>query len=437
MGKLDNTLIIYISGDNGSSAEGSPVGTPNEMSSSTESKCLSRSAALLRRLGFDKFTYPHMAVGWTWAMSTPYRWTKQMPSYFGGTRNGLVISWPGRIKGRRHSQPVPSRDRHRADSPRGDGDSCAATVDGIDQSRSRASAWSIPSMRRTKPHSTRKTQYFEMFGMRGIYHEGWMASTVPSANLGTAPHRPRGHRQRRQMGALRSRQGLDAEPTSAAENPDKLKELQDLFWVEAAKYQVLPLDASALTRFITPRPSIVAGRNEFTYTQADRRHSAGNRAERAQQDRSRFAPTSTCRRAAQRHARHARRPLWRLGILSARRQAGLHLQSPRSCAAANREAGCPVPGKHKVEFVFEYDGPGLARVEPAPSRSTVSRQWRAAQLPHTCPSRLEASETFDIGSDTGTGVNDADYQPPFKFDGKIEKLTINLEPSQGTEAKPR
>lgn len=98
MGRLDNTLIIYISGDNGSSAEGSPNGTPNEMTFFNGVEVpVAAQMRYLNMWGSDK-TYPHMAVGWTWAMSTPYKWTKQVPSYFGGTRNGMVISWPDRIK---------------------------------------------------------------------------------------------------------------------------------------------------------------------------------------------------------------------------------------------------------------------------------------------------------------------------------------------------
>ena len=97
MGKLDNTLIIYISGDNGSSAEGSPVGTPNEMTFFNGIEVPVADQMKFYEAWGSQLTYPHMAVGWTWAMSTPYKWTKQIPSYFGGTRNGMAIAWPGHI----------------------------------------------------------------------------------------------------------------------------------------------------------------------------------------------------------------------------------------------------------------------------------------------------------------------------------------------------
>jgi hypothetical protein len=209
-----------------------------------------------------------------------------------------------------------------------------------------------------------------------------------------------------------------------------------LFWVEAAKYQVLPLDASALTRFILPRPSIVAGRDEFTYTKPivgvplgtapsvlnksftitadiDVPEGGGNGMLVTQGGR--FGGWGFYLRNG--------KPVFTYNLLD--------LARPRV------EAGSALtPGKHKVEFALKYDGPGLGK--GGTGTITVDGvEAGSVTLPHTIPFALEASETSDVGSDTGTGVNDADYQPPFKFDGKIEKLTINLEPSQGTEAKPR
>ena len=120
MGKLDNTLIIYISGDNGSSAEGTLIGTPNEvaMFNGVEVPVADQLKYFYDVWGSDK-TYNHMAVGWTWAFDTPFKWTKQIASHFGGTRQGMCIAWPKAHQGRRrHPQPVPPRHRHRADHPR-------------------------------------------------------------------------------------------------------------------------------------------------------------------------------------------------------------------------------------------------------------------------------------------------------------------------------
>ena len=121
MGKLDNTLIIYISGDNGTSAEGTLEGTPNQMTAYNAHPGSARGRAhcgTTKSWGSDK-TYPHMSVAWSWAFDTPFKWTKQVASHFGGTRQGMVVSWPGHINGRRrHPHPVPSHHRHRADDPR-------------------------------------------------------------------------------------------------------------------------------------------------------------------------------------------------------------------------------------------------------------------------------------------------------------------------------
>ena len=269
MGKRDNTLIIYISGDNGGSAEGGPNGTPNEMTffNGVEVPV----AAQMRYLdvwGSDK-TYPHYSIGWTWAMSTPYKWTKQVAGYFGGTRNGMVISWPNRIKdagGLRHQF------HHVVDIVptilEATGIPAPDVVDGIDQQpiEGVSLAYTFDKANANAP-SKHRTQYFEMFGERGLYHDGWMAATLPfrAPWNGTAPE-PKDVVNDAQWELFDLSKDWTQNNNVAAANPEKLKELQDLFWIEAAKYQVLPLDASALTRFVAPRPSIVAGRSEFTYT---------------------------------------------------------------------------------------------------------------------------------------------------------------------------
>ena len=130
MGKLDNTLIIYISGDNGTSAEGTLVGTPNQM---TAYNGILDIPIAEQMKSYDAWgseaTYPHMSVAWSWAFDTPFKWTKQVASHFGGTRQGMVIAWPGPYQGRRrHPHPVPPHDRHRADHPRSRGHSSA--IDG-------------------------------------------------------------------------------------------------------------------------------------------------------------------------------------------------------------------------------------------------------------------------------------------------------------------
>ena len=121
LGELDNTLIIYISGDNGASAEGMLNGTPNEFTTFNGVAVPVKDQFLWYPFWGSERTFPHFAAGWAWAMDTPFKWVKQVPSHFGGTAQGVAMSWPGHINGRgRHPPPVPPRHRHRADHPRSD-----------------------------------------------------------------------------------------------------------------------------------------------------------------------------------------------------------------------------------------------------------------------------------------------------------------------------
>ena len=270
MGKLDNTLIIYISGDNGTSAEGTLAGTPNQMTAYNGILSLPEVEQMLNyeAWGSDK-TYPHMSVAWSWAFDTPFKWTKQVASHFGGTRQGMVIAWPGHIK---DVGGIRTQFHHMIDIVptilEATGIQAPETVNGIAQKpiEGVSMAYTFDKANANAP-SKRETQYFEMFGNRGIYHDGWMpprrrprrpgswerpscprSSTTTSGNSTTSP------KTSRRINDL------------AAKNPDKLKELQALFLAEAAKYNVFPLDNSILPRLLTPRPSAVAGRTVFTYS---------------------------------------------------------------------------------------------------------------------------------------------------------------------------
>ena len=268
MGKLDNTLIIYISGDNGSSAEGTPNGTPNEMTTFNGIDVpVAEQMKYLDVWGSDQ-TYPHMAVGWTWAMDTPFKWTKQIASHFGGTRQGMAISWPNRIK---DAGGIRNQFHHVIDIVptilEATGIEAPLQVDGIAQKpiEGTSMAYLFDKANADKP-STRTTQYFEMFGMRALYHEGWMASTTPyRAPWDITAQPPKDIVNGVKWELYDITKDWTQFDDIAAANPAKLKELQDLFWVEANKYQVLPLDASGFTRVIAQRPSIAAGRTEFNY----------------------------------------------------------------------------------------------------------------------------------------------------------------------------
>jgi len=428
MGKLDNTLIIYISGDNGGSAEGSPVGTPNEMTFFNGVEVpVDQQMKWYDVWGGDQ-TYPHMAVGWTWAMDTPYKWTKQVASFFGGTRNGMAIAWPKLIK---DAGGIRNQFHHVIDIVPTilelTGIPAPEMVNGIAQKpiEGVSMAYTFDKANSGAP-SKRATQYFEMFGNRALYHDGWIASTVPYRAPwdGTAPT-PKDIVNGVTWELYDLTKDWTQNDDVAAANPAKLKELQDLFWVEADKYQVLPLDASGLERFIAPRPSIVAGRDVFTYTRPIVRIPQGTAPSILNKS---FTITADIEVPANGGegmlvTAGGRFGGWAFYLLKGKPVFVynlLDLARPRV-----ESAKALSPGKHTVKFDFSYDGPGFGKggtAVIAVDGSEVANQ----KLPHTIPFQLEASETFDVGSDTGTGVDDADYQPPFAFTGKLNKLTLSL-----------
>jgi arylsulfatase len=268
MGKLDNTLIIYIAGDNGNSAEGTLVGTPNEVASLNGVELpLDVQMKFYDAWGSDQ-TYPHMAVGWTWAFDTPFSWTKQIASHFGGVRQGMAISWPAVIKdkgGIRNQfthviDIVPTiLEATKIKAPE--------VVDGIKQAPIEGTSfmYTFDKANENAP-SQHTTQYFEMLGDHAIYNDSWIASTKvmrpPWAIAGAVSQDP----AKFPYELYDLTKDWTQDDNLAAQNPDKVKEMDELFWKEAEKYQVLPLDASFATRAVAPRPSLAAGQTAFNWT---------------------------------------------------------------------------------------------------------------------------------------------------------------------------
>jgi arylsulfatase len=430
MGKLDNTLIIYISGDNGSSAEGSPNGTPNEMTFFNGVDVpLQAQLKFYDAWGSDK-TYPHMAVGWTWAMDTPYKWTKQVASYFGGTRNGMVIAWPGHIK---DAGGIRNQFHHVIDIVptilEATGIPAPEIVNGITQKpiEGVSMAYSFDKANATTP-SKRTTQYFEMMGLRALYHDGWIATTLPyRAPWDATKPAPKDIVNGVTWELFDLTKDWTENNNLAAANPAKLKELQDLFWIEADKYQVLPLDASGLERLISPKPSIVAGRDEFIYTRPIVGIPQGTAPSILNRS---FAITADVEvplggGEGMLTTAGGRFGGWGFYLLKGKPVFVYNLLDLARVRVEGAQALSP--GTHTVVFDFKYDGPGFGKGGTGVIRvdgTEVARQ----RLTKTIPFALEASETFDVGSDTGTGVDDNDYAPPFNFTGKLNKLTITLGP---------
>jgi len=290
--------------------------------------------------------------------------------------------------------------------------------------------------------STRRTQYFEMMGDRAIYHDGWMA--------GTKVMRPPWAHFEPKVSVLDYpwelydlRKDWTQAENLAATNPAKLKELQALFWREAQKYRVLPLDASVVTRLITPKPSITAGRNVFTWTQPltgtpngdapsllNASYNFKAEVEIPQGGAEGMLITQGGRFAGYGFYVLKNKPvfLWNLMDLKRERWEGPEL----------------TPGKHMLEFDFKYDGLGMATLAFG-DVSGIGRggtgvlkadgQAVATQkIDRTIPFILQWDENLDIGSDTGTPVEDKDYQVPFTFTGKIIKITLTIDRPKLTPA---
>jgi len=441
MGKLDNTLIIYISGDNGSSAEGTLLGTPNEvaMFNGVDVPVKVQLKDFYDVWGTDR-TYNHMTVPWTWAFDTPYKWTKQIASHFGGTRQGMAVSWPGHITDK---GGIRNQFHHVIDIVptilEATGIKAPEYVNGMKQKpiEGVSMVYTFDKANANAP-TTHKTQYFEMMGVRGIYHEGWYACTTPIrppwVTMGPAVTDPATAFKWELYDLSKDWTQFD---NVAAQYPDKLKELQNLFWTEAKKYEVLPLDASVASRLVAPRPNITAGRSEFVYTKPITGIPQG--------DSPLLLNTSyTITADVEIPAGGAEGML----LTSGGRFGGygFYLLKDKPVFVWNmvdlerirwQGAEALSPGKHTVEFDFKYEGLGPGTLafnnmsgigRPGIGVLKVDgKEVATRRMEHTLPLILQWDESFDVGSDTGTPVDDQDYQTPFKFTGKLDKLTLKLD----------
>jgi arylsulfatase len=433
MGKLDNTLIIYIVGDNGTSPEGTTLGTPNVFTAYNGVLDLPVAEQLkfYDTWGSD-VTYPHMAVAWSWAFDAPFKWTKQVASHFGGTRQGLAISWPARIKdagGIRHQF------HHVIDiAPtilEATGIKAPAMVNGIKQSpiQGVSMAYTFDKARANVP-STHKTQYFEIGSNRGIYSEGWYANTTPPV----APwvlNAPMPAVAEYKWELYNLKEDYAQANDLAAKMPDKLKQMQALFLQEAAKYNVLPLDNRAFARAITPRPSATAGKTVFTYTGENVGIPEGNAPNILNKSFTITAEVDVPQGGGDGMivTEGGRFGGYALYLLKGKPVFTYNLVMLLTARWANDGEAPLAAGKHTIVFDFKYDGPGIAKGGTGVLK-VDGREVRTLSIPKTIPFIYAAAETFDVGVDTRSGVNDLDYKVPFRFTGKINKLTFNLGPSQ-------
>ena len=442
-GKLDNTLIIYISGDNGTSAEGTLEGTFNQMTAYNGLLTLPLPLQLLHYSdwGSDK-TYPHMSVAWSWAFDTPFKWTKQVASHFGGTRQGMAISWPGHIT---DVGGIRSQFHHVIDIVptilEATGIKAPDEVDGIKQKpiEGVSMVYTFDKANANAP-SRHVTQYFEMVGNRAIYHDGWIASTTPPAAPWLLATGKLTDVNDYNWELYHLTEDYSQNNDLAQKNPDKLKEMQALFLTEAAKYQVLPLDNTGFSRLLTPRPSAVAGKTVFTYTGPNENIPVGNAPSILDRDYTITADITVPQGGAEgmivtlggRFGGYGLyllkgKPVFDYNLLDLK-----HYRWEGGPLGHGLLADALKPGKHTIVFDFKYDGPGPGKGGEGVFKVDGNEIARK-KMDHTIPLLMSIDETFDVGSDTRTAVND-DYKLPFRFTGTIDKLTFNLGPEQLTDA---
>ena len=444
LGKLDNTLVIYINGDNGTSAEGGPLGTPNEVAFFNG---LSELPVAEQMKFYDVWgteqTYNHMSAGWSWAFDTPFDWFKQNASRLGGINQNMVVSWPARIKdkGALREQFV-----HVIDVMptilEAAGIRAPEFVDGIKQAPIEGTSFLYTfDAKNAKAPSRHLKQYFEMMGQWALYDDGWLLSTkvnrAPWQAFGAANPDPLNN-QVFQLYDLNK--DFSQADDIAAKYPKKVAEMRKMFVAEAKKYQVFPLDASVAGRIVAPRPNITAGRSEFVYTRPmtglpqgdspfllDASYTITADIEVPQGGAEGMIVTSGGRFAGYGFYLLKGKPVFLWNMVDLER---IKWESPDALS----------PGRHTVEFDFKYEGLGAGTLAfnnfsglGRPGTGTLKvdgKEVATKRMEKTLPMILQWDESFDIGSDTLTGVNDADYQPPFQLTAKLNKLTIKIDRPQ-------
>jgi arylsulfatase A-like enzyme len=423
-GQLDNTIIIFIAGDNGASAEGSPQGLLNEMTffNGVPEK-LEDVLGHVDDIGSWK-TYNHYPAAWAHAMCTPFQWTKQIASHYGGTRNGMVISWPKGIQSRGELRTqwhhcidiVPTiLEVCRVTEPVSVNGVAQKPIEGVSMAYTFADA---------KAPSRHTKQYFELLSNQAIYSDGWVACTTPP-NL---PWDPKGTTvdaiSEYKWELYDTTKDFSQTENLAAKFPERLREMQLLFFAEAAKYNVLPIDNTKTARLDPAiRPSLTRGRNQFTFFEGMSRIPEGASPDIKNKSWSITADVDVKSDSS--------------GVIVT--QGGLfggwafYLDQGKPIFHYNfvdvahyEVAGkSPLaPGRHTLKVDFAYDGGGMGKGGNA-TISVDSKEVATGRVERTIPIRVTLDESLDIGEDCGTPVN-LNYDVPFKFSGELGSVTIDL-----------
>jgi arylsulfatase len=427
VGQYDNTLIFYILGDNGTSAEGGMHGMFNEM---TYFNGVGETVADMLK-HYDEWggpgTYPHMAAGWAVAGNTPFMWTKQIPSNYGGTRNGMIVSWPKAIKA---ANQVRSQWHHVIDvAPtvlEAAGLPEPKSVNGVKQSPIEGVSM-VYTFDQRETRSTHKTQYFEIFGNRALYHDGWFAGTIHKAPWEA---KPRCSLQDDVWELYDTRNDFSLANNIAAANSAKLKELQGVFLKEASKYRVLPIDDRVFER-INPasagRPDLMGGRTTLTLSEGMVGMSENVFINVKNRSFSIAADLEIPQGGANGVilAQAGRFGGWSLYLTDGKPAYCYNFLGLRQFKVLSDKA-LPA-GKVALRMNFDYDGGGAGKGGTA-SLLVDGEKVASGRIDHTQAAIFSADETAGVGVDDATPVTTDYKERDNAFTGKIIKVTVDVKP---------
>jgi len=388
-----------------------------------------------------------MSAGWAWAFDSPFTWFKQNASKLGGIRQSMAIMWPEGIK---EKGGLRDQFMHVIDVVptllEVTGIPAPEYVDGIKQAPIEGTSFAYTfDEANAKEPSRHKTQYFEMMGQWAFYDEGWLLSTKVNRAPWDAFGLPNRDPLNNQVLELYDLNTDFSQSTDLADKyPEKIEKLKKGFIEACNKYQVFPLDASFAGRIVAPRPNITAGRTEFVYTTPMVGLPQGDSPSILNSSYSITAEINVPKGGAEgmiltsggRFAGYGfyllkGKPVFLWNLVDLER---IKWEGPEALS----------PGKHTIEFDFKYDGLGVGTLAynnfsglGRPGTGTLIVDGKAVKtikMEKTIPMILQWDESFDIGSDTETGVNDKDYMPPFKLTADLIKLTIKVDRPQLSEA---
>ena len=433
-GKLDNTLIIYISGDNGASPEGTLNGVYSEYADLNGVHPSVEMNMKFYDVWGTNETYCHYAVGWAWTFDTPYQWTKEVASFFGGTRNGMAMAWPARIKDKggirnqfHHVIDIVPTILEAAGLPE------PAMVNGIAQKPIEGTSM-VYTWDKANAPDRRTTQYFEMFGSRAIYQDGWIASAPPLITpwVLTMTGATKDVMNRFKWELYDLNKDWTQSKDLASQMPDKLRDMEQLFMMEAAKYNVFPLDDSRVPRFFGEKPNYAPGRTVFTYSgELSNVPFPGSAGAPDLLDRSYTitadieVPEGGAEGMLVTDGGHFGG--YGFYLLKGQPVFTWNLIQLEMVKWQGKDA--LTPGKHTLEFDWKYDGPGLGKGGTG-TLKVDGKTVDSHPMAHSLGGGIPWSETFSVGIDTCTSVDEKDYQVPFEFTGKLNKLTVKVDPKQ-------